>query len=626
MVKKHGSILRAWLFCLGGLSLAGVVQSAPDVAAASGGITYRVINLGNGDPIGAYINASGQVAFSVTPDRDSPARAVFYDGARFHDVGTLGGAFAYPTGLNNSGVVVGQSANSDNYVRSFIWSRARGILDIGTLAGNNESWLPSVNNKGVMAGYSTGPAFPYAHAYRWSYASGIEDLGAFTSGVDSVSQGNAINDAGLIAGTSSTAAFDYHAFAWTRAGGMVDIDTLGSHYSAPVAVGAKGQVAGNYFAVGGEGHVFIWTRAGGMRDIGTAGFDGAWMTAMSANGQITGVLTSVTDYAKAMTWTREGGLINLGTFGGDVSTAIAANNKGQVVGGASTLDDFHAFVWTARTGKIDLNRRLRNAPAGLILNAGIAISDNGAIVASSNAGLMLLVPVCGCAGTHTVGPINGAALVHAGTPFDAAVSFTADQAGTGHHVIWSWGDGSGDQAGATRAHNGGGSASGNHTFTVPGIYTVTARVTDVAGRSVAVSRDIAVHDAASGATIGSGAFMSPHLPGKQGRFQAGKAHFVFLAPSAKANVRGQLRFHVGTFNFRSSSLQPAGEGGQYGGVGTVNGKSGYQFRMGAATGRFSLKVWHIDALSKAQVVDYDNSGSNVGAAGSRIIEGKITTL
>ena len=42
---------------------------------------------------------------------------------------------------------------------------------------------------------------------------------------------------------------------------------------------------------------------------------------------------------------------------------------------------------------VDLNTRLAGAPEGLLLGEGVAISDNGAIVARGNTGLVLLVPV-----------------------------------------------------------------------------------------------------------------------------------------------------------------------------------------------------------------------------------------
>lgn len=419
------------------------------------------------------------------------------------------------------------------------------------------------------------------------------------------------------------------------------IDTLGNRYSAPVAVDARGQVAGNFFVPPDNfTHAFMWTRASGMRDLGTAGGSGSWVVAMSASGQVAGVIISGDYHSRAMTWTRDGGMVDLGTLGGISSSAVAANNKGQVVGAALTSNnEYRAFVWTAKHGMIDLNQRLHHAPARLKLYVARAISDNGSIVASSNAGLVLLTPDCGHKGAHAVGPIAAADLVRLGAPFDASVSFAADDPAAKHNVIWSWGDGSGDRAGNARARNGAGSASGSHTYTTPGIYTVTANVVDLAGKSAAVSRKIVAYDPTSGFVGGSGSFMSPQGINKKAPIQAGMATFSFLSPSmtsARAtSAKAQLHFNVGGMSFRSKDLRPVamqGAHGQFAGSGTINGAGDYKFTMdtmaGAAAGegepgRFGLKIWHIDPATGAEVVDYDHQGAGNSAAGGPIVEGRI---
>jgi probable HAF family extracellular repeat protein len=65
-----------------------------------------------------------------------------------------------------------------------------------------------------------------------------------------------------------------------------------------------------------------------------------------------------------------------------------------VVGSSNTANGAQrAFVWSAPEGRmLDLNTRLRAAPAGLVLDNAVAISERGAIVAYSNRGLVLLEP------------------------------------------------------------------------------------------------------------------------------------------------------------------------------------------------------------------------------------------
>ncbi len=641
--KKRGVAVWCSSF-LAGLTVAGAA-AAPQAASIEDNVaarhgapartTYRIINLGNGDYIGpALINASGHVAYTLSEDRDSPSRSFYYDGRTVQDIGTLGADFARVTGLNNEGQVTGVSQTPAGVMRAFVWSKRRGMVDIGVLPGASSSWEPAINNHGVVTGESHGDPMPYPRAFRWSVSSAMEDLGGLAGGADTISYGRAINDAGLIAGNSLTPAYDYHSFAWTRATGMVDIDTLGSRYSDPIGVGAKGQVGGNFFVDGGSTRGFLWTRAGGMRDLGNGGGEGTWFVHMTASARMTGVVTSTDFNQRAITWTRDSGVVLLGTLGGHSSNAVSANNKGQVVGGsANAADDWRAFVWSAREGMVDLNTRLRRAPAGLSLYSAQAVSDSGAILAMSNAGLLLLVPGSGCGCGHAVGPIAAAEVVTVGAPVEASVSFAAEDRAARHHVTWSWGDGSGGRAGNILARNGSGSATGIHSFTAPGIYTVSASVTDMAGKSAVVSRKIVVVDQARRGAGGAGTFVSPHVPNKKAPFQAGLARFAFIAPAVASGARdrpsGQLDFEVGSLIFRSRELRATTVPGSYAGTGRINGAGPYQFSMASVAGNakddgpgsFSLRIWRTDPKSGAELVAYDSEGA--GNRGRKVIKGVL---
>jgi probable HAF family extracellular repeat protein len=646
---KNRAVSLVWLpHLFAGLSLAGAAVAAPTQAGAAGDsmragaapTTYRVINLGAGDvpDRDAFINAKDQVAYTLVVDPFEPVRSWFYDGASIRNVGTLGDSYVTVTGLNDLGQVVGQTEAAGGAIHSYLWSKAHGMFDIGVLPGATSMWTPVINNRVTIAGNAATIGGNFDHAFRWSPGSGLEDLGGLNP-TNIISYARAINDAGMIAGESFSHDHYYHAYAWTRSGGMVDIHkSVGDASSSPVAVGARGQVAGN-IQYGGNWHGFVWTRATGMRDIGTGWGMGSEVTAMSPGGQVTGFITS--DDARvyrAMTWTHDGGLRDLGTLGGTWSWGAAANNKGQVVGAALTSgdEDVHAFVWTAREGLVDLNKRLRHAPAGLVVHGALAISDSGKIVAGSNAGLVLLTPEgrpCGCG--HAAGPVAVPDLVQVGAPFNAAVSLAGEDANARHQVAWSWGDGSGAQAVTASERNGDGGASASHVYSAPGIYTVSANVVDQAGRSVTVTRKVVAYAPSSGIVGGTGAFASPHWAGKQTRLSAGRAAFSFLAPSAKAGTPGQLIFNQGGMAFHSKDLRPVALGAgraRFEGNGTVNGKGSYKVALtttaGASAregvaGRVGLKIWHIDPATRAEVVDYDNEGGAGAAGGSALVEGRI---
>ncbi|HWJ93352.1 MAG TPA: PKD domain-containing protein [Telluria sp.] len=268
---------------------------------------------------------------------------------------------------------------------------------------------------------------------------------------------------------------------------------------------------------------------------------------------------------------------------------------------------------------VDLNTRLHRASKGLVIDAVVALSDSGAVVASANTGLVLLQPVSpfwvGPASAPGVGPLAAAAMVTVGAPLDASVSVASDDPAPG--VSWGWGDGSAAEAVTASA----GSASGRHVFRAAGIYQVAATVSDRTGKRATSSREVVVYDPAAGVVGGSGWFMSPQGADKQAPVRSEKARFAFAAPANGATgAKGELLFAVGALNLRSTELRLVslqGSQARFEGRGKVNGAGDYQFTATATTGgrgagRFAIKLWHADAAGKRTVVDYDNSAQAAG--------------
>lgn len=356
--------------------------AAPAHSRATCPATYRVINLGAENALRTpVINAVGQVAFSWYSDDFSTFRGWFYDGKSLNDIGNLGGLGPDVTGLNDVGQVAGFSerARLDLHANAFLWSKSSGMIDLGTLPGAAYSRNPSINNRGVVAGTSGGIHTPPDRAFRWTAATGMEDLGAFNNGSGSFSVAAGISDSGLVIGESATAKPGYHAFVWSRRSGLIDIDTLGNYSSYPVAINRRGQVAGNFASsLSAPSHAFVWSHATGMLDLGTAGSTASFATAMNASGRVVGNIAG--QFLQAMSWTQGGGMVTLGSLGGEGSYAASVNDKGQVVGAASTATEGpHGFIWTKTRGMIDLNDCLRRPPAGLVVERAEAIAETGAI-------------------------------------------------------------------------------------------------------------------------------------------------------------------------------------------------------------------------------------------------------
>jgi probable HAF family extracellular repeat protein len=148
---------------------------------------------------------------------------------------------------------------------------------LGTLGGDTSIAL-SINDAGVVVGEASttaaiiklkwGWTYRMRHAFIWTREKGMEDLG--TLGGEE-SSALAINNSGMVVGVADTKNGGSHAFLWTRERGMEDLGTLGGDYSSAIAINSSGLVAGTADTKNGESHAFIWSREKGMEDLGTLG-------------------------------------------------------------------------------------------------------------------------------------------------------------------------------------------------------------------------------------------------------------------------------------------------------------------------------------------------------------------
>ncbi len=86
---------------------------------------------------------------------------------------------------------------------------------------------------------------------------------------------------------------------------------------------------------------------------------------------------------------------SLGTLnGGRFSDANAINASGLIVGQAvdGNTGPEHAVAWGPTYGLVDLNTRVKDLPAGVVLLEAEAVADDGAIAVRTNTGLGLLRP------------------------------------------------------------------------------------------------------------------------------------------------------------------------------------------------------------------------------------------
>src|SRR5882672_4130383 len=275
------------------------------------------------------------------------------------DLVTLGGATSYPLALSNNGIAVGYSSlGTLTTSHAFRWTQADGISDLGTLGGT-QSVATAVNETGMIAGAS-GTATGSQHAFIWTEKAGMADLGTLPAPFSN-SYATGINDKNVVVGQSwkTTGDFATHGFAWTRGGGMVDIGSLGGD-TYPNAVNGDGLVVGTAYTAGfEESRPFAWTRSRGLIDLGSLGGHFGEALAVSDTGVVVGYSYTAGDpsYPHPFVWTRATGMIDLGTLASGYSGyATAVNDDGIVVGYTSTIGnaELRAFKWSFATGMINL--------------------------------------------------------------------------------------------------------------------------------------------------------------------------------------------------------------------------------------------------------------------------------
>lgn len=240
--------------------------------------------------------------------------------------------------------------------------------------------------------YDSGFFTPY-HAFIWTEETDIQVLGTldpandaslFSYATDVSRNGSVVVGYSQVKGGATS-----HAFRWTKAGGMEDLGSAAgpNGYSAAFGVSADGSiVVGESEFPDGTRRAFVWTRQDGFKDLGT--IDGtlrSLATAISGDGRvIVGTVfvnlpsgNTTVGRRRAFRWTETDGMQNLGALDTlDHSAATAVSDDGATVVGFSSpfapaaglgtpfdepTPSDRAFIWTPSKGSRDVGESLSDA-------------------------------------------------------------------------------------------------------------------------------------------------------------------------------------------------------------------------------------------------------------------------
>jgi probable HAF family extracellular repeat protein len=157
----------------------------------------------------------------------APVRASEPSNYAIDDLGTLGGFFTGPAGLNDRGDVVGFAQTATFEYHAFLFTDEGGLRDLGA-HGGVQSQAFGVNRSRHVAGTFT-RADGTTGAFLDGADIGMVDLGSLGGRFGSAARD--VNDAGEVVGLSYLPSDVAHAFRWTSTDGMQDLGTLGVRWT-----------------------------------------------------------------------------------------------------------------------------------------------------------------------------------------------------------------------------------------------------------------------------------------------------------------------------------------------------------------------------------------------------------
>jgi probable HAF family extracellular repeat protein len=249
------------------------VPSEAFLWSSSGGMQHLGNLSGNDQSIGYVVNDSSAVVGWSGDTQTGNGHGFFWTkSGGMVDLGTLpgGNAYSLADAITSKGVIVGQSLVSNGDVDVVVWTNSGGthqIHDEGCLPKAPYCYAYDINEKLQVTGiaYFNQKGTRY-RGFLWSKAKGWKELGTLPGGKNS--EGIWLTDSGVIAGLSTSPKYPNGVSVYWDATGIHSIDTLaGGNSSSPGYISDAGEMLGQSTIAGGDNHAYIWTKKKRMRDL-----------------------------------------------------------------------------------------------------------------------------------------------------------------------------------------------------------------------------------------------------------------------------------------------------------------------------------------------------------------------
>jgi len=245
------------------------------------GVKTPLPTLGGNNGAAFSVNSRGQVAGgseNTTLDATCPSstlevKPVIWEDGGIQELPTLpGDPDGTPDAINDQGQAVGTSGScftlegSVGVFHNALWQNGT-VIDLGNLGSTLGNEPDDINNRGQVVGFSSVLCTSVGlclHAWLWTEATGIQDLGTLPSPLNVFSGAHGINDKGQVVGFSCDAFFDCSAFLWEN-GVMTDLNTLvpggGSAFTLAEAffINSDGSIETFGVTSADEPHAFLLT-------------------------------------------------------------------------------------------------------------------------------------------------------------------------------------------------------------------------------------------------------------------------------------------------------------------------------------------------------------------------------